>query len=145
MGVLLTADNIRAAAPMAAAAPTVPLVPDDAVQRLVKLIPGEAAALYTAAVAMADARALPPVAFVLALAVLLLSLRREGMVHTPPVKPPVQQYVFRSLAFAAWAFAIRNPLAFAFEVPSWIPAVAIIFIPALGALVIGGDGDAAHT
>jgi hypothetical protein len=118
------------------------LVPDGTRDRLLKLIPGEAAAAYTLACGFStDSTYLPITAFFLSAFVLVLTIRISGKAFVPPIEPEPLQYVVRMAAFVAWAFAIRNPIGPWFTVPAWIPAIAILFIPVVGAFLIGGADE----
>jgi hypothetical protein len=71
----------------------------------------------------------------------VLVIARSGKSHKPPVEPEPMQFVFQLLAFTGWAFSIHSPLSPFFTIPTWIPALAILFIPVLGGLLLG-DKDA---
>src|SRR5262245_518681 len=132
MGVIITIDN----------RPSAETVPDDALARILKLIPGPAAVAYTAAMATLASSVEPsrrfvgPISFVLACLIVVLVIWREGRDHQPPVTPLKRQYAVQLVAFWAWAFTIRNPVEPWWHVPTWIPALAVIFIPIFGALLL---------
>jgi hypothetical protein len=163
MAVILTKKNLEEArvvkarpdsAERAAAGAGVPVVapsgqPDDALTRILKLVPGEAAVAYTSALAVGSevgdktAKYLPGVAFVLCALLVPLVIRRDALRHVPPVKPMAGQYVLQLLAFAAWAFSASNPLAaFDVTVPKWIPGLLVILVPAFGAMLWGESAPA---
>lgn len=48
------------------------------------------------------------------------------------------QYLVRGLVFIAWVFLLSNPLAPGPAVAAWQPAVAILLLPLLGALLFMG-------
>lgn len=128
--------EVRARGPSAAS-----LIPDDAKSKLLKLIPGEAAVLYTTACGFsAESAYLPLTAFILSGLVLILTIRTSGKSHVPPIEPEPLQYIVRMAAFVAWAFAIRNPLEHWTSISVWVPALAVLFIPIIGSFLIGG-GD----
>ena len=133
--------------PAAAAAGT---TPDDTLTRIVKLVPGEVIAGYTALLAVtasvqdSSVKWATPIAMVACTVVVWLSLRRAGRTHEPPVEPQPAQYLFSTLAFWAWAMAIRDPLVgFGYFVPNWIPAFGCVLVPIFGAYVIDGEAPAA--
>lgn len=146
MSVILTSNNIREATRTASSAtqeraepykaevhPTAEVRVDDMIDRILKLIPGEAAAAYTVACSLVKGDAyLPIVAFVLSAIVLILTIRRSAASLIPPVKPEPLQYVLRLAAFFSWAFAIENPIKHWVTIPSWIPMLGILFIPIFG-------------
>ena len=45
------------------------------------------------------------------------------------------QHLVRTLAFIAWAFVLSNPLAPAAPVARWLPALAVVLIPLVGAFM----------
>ena len=160
MAVILTRQNLAASRPQTGArgggdentvagldgtSEGVSAKPDDTVSKILKMVPGEVSAAYTAALALGDGKSdadhLPIVAFVLCLILIPLLLIHDGKKYSPPVAPDPRQYVIQGLAFTAWAFSIRNPLAvWSIVVPVWIPALAMLFIPIFGGLIIG-NGD----
>src|SRR5215467_8549935 len=90
---------------------------DDLLSRVVKLVPGEVAAGYTALLAIVSSagqggtvKYAAPTAILLCSVLLVMLIRRAGQNHQPPVKPHPIQYVVSVAAFLAWAFSIRNPL-----------------------------------
>jgi hypothetical protein len=117
--------------------------PDAPLDRLLKLVPAEVVAGYTALLALAtsidDASAKYANVFAMCAcsALLILAISRAGKMHDPPLAPPLLQYVFSLLAFWAWACSIRDPLqAFGYMLPPWIPAFACVLVPTFGVLVI---------
>lgn len=125
--------------------------PDDSLTRIMKMIPGEATALYTAAVAIdQQSHALPIAAFVGCAVVVVLVIKRSGDQHNPPIEPEPMQYVFQLLAFTAWALAIRSPIAPYVAIPDWVVPLVVLFIPVIGGFILrdpptddarGTDGD----
>lgn len=118
--------------------------PDDTLTALLKLVPGEAAALYTTLVVLpangAAAKFAPVVAFILGAALAAYLPWRDGQRRTPPVRPEPAQYVLQLLAFAAWSLSIRDWLApFGVVVPPWVLGFAVLAIPVVGGLVLGGS------
>jgi hypothetical protein len=118
--------------------------PDDLLSRVVKLVPGEVAAGYTALLAIVSSaghdvtvKYAAPTAILLCSVLLVMLIRRAGQTHEPPVNPHPVQYVVSVAAFLAWAFSIRNPLeGFDRELPSWICGFAIVLIPIFGGLLL---------
>jgi hypothetical protein len=49
------------------------------------------------------------------------------------------EHLLRVLSFIAWAFATTNPLAPEQHVPREIPAIALVAIPVLGAIIVPPD------
>jgi hypothetical protein len=115
--------------------------PDDSIARIVKMLPGEATAAYTAALALVPNEPyVPLVAFALCGAIVVFALQQSGRRHSPPVKPETKQYVFQIAAFAAWAVAIKDPFTLLhFEVPKGVSGLAVLFIPVVGAYLMGSD------
>lgn len=120
---------------------------DDRIDRILKLIPGEAAAAYTVACGLAkDEVYLPIAAFVLSTIVLTMTIRKAAANMIPPVKPEPRQYVLRFAAFVAWAFSIENPIGHWVKIPDWIPMLGVLFIPILGTFFFEDDMSAeAHS
>ena len=112
---------------------------DGLFDRVLKLVPAEVIAGYTALLAIADGistsslKAALPVALLACTLLTVLALRNAGKERTPP---PLQ-YVFSLLGFWAWAMAIRDPLVpFGHTTPVWIPAFACVLIPLFGSYLI---------
>ena len=156
MDVIVTKDNLDQAAakpakdgdfhPETTTKPAASPVDTD-VARVLKMVPGEVAALYTAMLALVASSAsgsgdsttkyAAPIAIVLCCIMIVMWIRRSGERHTPPVTPHPTQYIVTVLAFLAWAFSIRNPLeGFGREVPSWISGFSIIVLPIFGGLFL---------
>jgi hypothetical protein len=121
---------------------------DDALAKILKMVPGEAAVAYTAGIAIgtqagdSTAKFLAPVVFVLCAIMIPFLIARDGARLSPPVKPERTQYLFQLLAFFAWAFSIGNPLAgLGVAVPKWIPSVFAIFLPVFGGLFLNRKVD----
>jgi hypothetical protein len=124
--------------------------PDDTLTRIIKLVPGEVIAGYTALLAVtasvqdSSVKWATPIALVACTLVVGLSLRRAGRSHEPPVEPQPAQYLFSILAFWSWALAIRDPLiGFGYYTPTWIPAFGCVLVPIFGAYVIDGEAPPA--
>jgi len=157
MPVILTDRNLKAAMegqrlrdvgpPDAGPPPKVTVQRDDALARILKMVPGEAAVAYTAALAIdPTSKYLPIAAFVLCAVLVPILVRRDGSKQIPPVSPEVGQYGFQMLAFATWAFSIGNPIAgLGVDIPRWIPALLTIFVPVFGGLLVGRPQPAAPT
>lgn len=112
---------------------------DDLFDRVLKLVPAQVVAGYTALIAIIDTistdslKVAQPVALVACTILTVLALRDAGKTR----EPPHLQYLFSLLAFWAWAFAIRDPLVpFGFATPSWIPAFACVLVPLFGSYLI---------
>ena len=117
--------------------------PDGTFDRLLKLVPSEVVAGYTALLAIAAAATgdaveyAIPVGIVACSILLVLALRRAGQQMKPPQAPPTLQYVFSMAAFWTWAFAIEDPLEpFGYHVPQWITAFGCVLVPLFGSFVI---------
>jgi hypothetical protein len=118
-------------------------IPDDKIKTLLKLIPGEAAALYTVACNLVKGEAyLPLAAFVLSVIVVIWTVRMPASNQVPRVTPEPMQYAVGLAAFAAWAFLIGSPIQAWVTIPGWIPALGVLFIPIFGTFVLGGSKDA---
>jgi hypothetical protein len=131
-----------AAAP---AAPAADLKPDGTLDRLLKLVPGDVIAGYTALLAIGASvdkdvvRYATPVALLACTILVIIGIRNAGASHSPPVAPHPAQYIIAVLAFWAWGITIRDPLAgWNCAIPTWIPAFATVLIPTFGALLLGG-------
>lgn len=112
---------------------------DGLFDRVLKLVPAEVIAGYTALLTIVDTISTSSLKFALPVAVAactaltLLALRNAGKSR----EPPRLQYVFSLLAFWTWAFAIRDPLVpFDRVTPSWIPAFGCVLVPLFGAYLI---------
>jgi hypothetical protein len=126
--------------------------PDDLTTRVLKLVPGEVAAGYTALLAIVSAAgndstikyaALTAIAACSILIVMLI--RQAADTHVPRVKAHPFQFIASLLAFWAWAFSIRNPLeGFGRELPPWISGFAIVLVPLFGALILRDRPSAAR-
>ena len=112
---------------------------DGQYDRILKLVPAEVIAGYTALIAIigtistSSLEVALPVALVACTALTVLALRNASKDRDAP---PLQ-YIFSLLAFWAWAFAIRDPLVpFHHATPPWIPAFACVLIPLFGSYFI---------
>ncbi len=126
-------------------APSASTTPPDRetdLDRILKLIPTEILAFYTAAVPISSQVpwkffpfALFVVGLVLVPVVLLLDSRNTNQ------QAPWGQYVVRTLAFAAWAMAISWPFSAWSNGDdfNWLRSLAVIVVPLIGALVLRGD------
>ena len=108
--------------------------------RVLKLVPAEVIAGYTALLAIANnittasLKLALPIALLACTLLTVLALRSSGKER----KPPPLQYVFSVLGFWAWAMAIRDPLVpFGLATPVWIPAFACVLVPCFGSYLIG--------
>jgi hypothetical protein len=132
------------ATPDARASSAVTIQPDDALTRILKMVPGEAAAAYTMAMKISPgvedktAKYLPVTALLVCACLVPILIYRDARRHVPPVEPMKAQYAIQLLSFAAWAFSISEPLkGFDVNVPMWIPALSVIFLPIFGGLIFG--------
>lgn len=109
--------------------------------RVVRLVPVEVITPYTAALAVAQGAAAHLELVLLAAGVLatVLVLALDARRHR--LRACRTQHVVRVLSFAAWAFAVANPLAPAAPVPVWLPAIAIVAVPLLGSLLFPPTGS----
>lgn len=124
--------------PLGGGPPPAP-IPDGDLERIIKLIPGEVVALYTAAMAFGPSpptRAFALTLFLLGVALVPLILWLDG--RQAGVRARWPQYVVRTLAFAAWAFAISDPLAPTVSIADvrWLPGLAVLALPIIGSRVL---------
>lgn len=122
---------------------------DGTLDRLLKLVPAEVIAGYTALLSITasvdndSVKFAIPSALAACTVLIFLILRRAGKQQSPPVKPVKLQYVFSVLAFWVWALAIRDPLdKFGYATPSWLPAFGCVLVPLFGAYLIDATDDA---
>lgn len=110
--------------------------------RIAGLVPVEVVSIYAAVVGLGvAARALVYVAIAGLLATALtLWLQARATRRTAHRA----QYLVRGLVFIAWVFLLSNPLAPASPIASWQPAVAVLVLPLLGALLFIGPSTAAR-
>jgi hypothetical protein len=123
-----------------------PPIQETDLDRILKLIPTELLAFYTAAVPVTAAvswRYFPFVLFLVGAALVPLILYLDGRSTHQAARWP--QYVVRTLAFVAWANAISWPFApWASEHDvSWVRSLAILLVPLVGALVLRDRSPAA--
>jgi hypothetical protein len=116
-----------------------PPVPETDLDRILKLIPTEVLALYTATAPLADRlrwTSVPLVLFFLGIALVPLALFLDGWAMNVPARWP--QYVVRTLAFIAWAVAISWP--FTPWLPeddlTWVTSLAVLLVPLLGGYLL---------
>ena len=116
----------------AAGQPTPPPIDESLLERLVKLIPADAVALYVPALGFRSLTSWPYYSLAIAiggtlLVPLLLFLdARPAHERVPPL-----QYVVRTLAFISWALVIGEPLGPGVIHPV-IPALVAIILPVIG-------------
>lgn len=109
---------------------------DDSLDIVVKLIPTEVVTLYLTALSfdnVENSRLAGPALLTIGTLLTPLVLFFVGRRSNQSV--PLAQYVVRTLAFVAWAFAIGNPLAPMDPIEPWIPRFAILVIPLLGSFL----------
>lgn len=122
--------------------PPPPPISETDLDRILKMIPTEVLAFYTAAVPIAPQvpwRSFPLVLFLVGLVLVPIVLYLDGQYTGQPARWP--QYVMRTLAFAAWGIAISWPFAAwsSSDNLSWLRSLAVLIVPLVGALVLRGD------
>jgi hypothetical protein len=123
----------------AAAAP--PIKETD-LDRILKMIPTEVLALYTAALPVSPQvpwRAFPFALFLVGLVLVPIVLYLDGQNTGQPAR--WTQYVVRTLAFAAWAIAVSWPFSqwSSGDSLSWLRSLAVLIVPLVGGLVLRAD------
>lgn len=122
----------RSALSPAVAPPPPPPVDETVLERLVKLVPADAVALYVPALGFRSLTSWPSYSLAVAiggtlLVPLLLFLdARSARERVPPL-----QYIVRTLAFVAWALVISDPLGPGVVHPI-VPALVALVLPVLG-------------
>jgi hypothetical protein len=130
----VAADGAGAGAPRAT-------LPDGELAKAIKLIPGEVVAFYVAANAFLQQAdpALRIVAFAIGLVVTPIALyaaaRAEQHASGTLVRPPMLQYVLRTIAFAVWAIAIE-PKAIGVPVDRDVAGLALLAFTLIAPLII---------
>ena len=116
-----------------------PPIRETDLDRLLKLIPTELLAFYTAAVpitAEVSWSHFPLALFLTGVVLVPVILYLDGRSTGEPARWP--QYLVRTLAFVAWANAISWP--FAAYAPAhglrWLRSLAVLLVPLVGALVL---------
>lgn len=122
--------------------PAPPPIRETDLDRILKLIPTEILAFYTAAVPVVPQvpwRLFPFVLFLVGLLLVPLVLFLDGRNTSQPARWP--QYVMRMLAFAAWAVAVSWPFSpwSSSDNLSWLRSLAVLIVPLVGGLVLRGD------
>jgi hypothetical protein len=120
------------AAPAPLAPPARPPITETQLERLVKLIPADVAALYIPAIGFGSlttwryyALAVTIGATVLVPLLLWLDSRAANE------RVPYVQYIVRTLGFVAWAFVISQPLA-PYTISPVAPALIALVLPVIG-------------
>jgi hypothetical protein len=120
---------------------------DGTTQSIAKMVPSGVIAIYTAYLAALDTAKLTwawalPLGIVLSLVFVNQLIYQAGRNRTPAVEPSWFQYAFSSLAFLAWAFSIKDPLA-AFDIvwPKELSVAGLFFLPPIGALLLENFGE----
>jgi hypothetical protein len=137
--------------PGAAAGPTGPTPPpikETDLDRILKLIPTEILAFYTAAVPISPQvpwRYFPFALFLICLALVPVVLYFDGVSTT--VRAQLPQYIVRTLAFAAWAIAISWPFSAWSNGNSldWLRTLAVFLVPLVGSLLIHSSAPTSPT
>jgi hypothetical protein len=124
----------------------VPPVQETDLDRILKLVPTEVLAFYTAAVPITPHvpwTYFPLTLFLTGVALVPLVLFLDGRTMNAPARWP--QYVVRTLAFIAWALAISWPFAPWLPKDSigWVSSLAVLIIPLIGGLVLRDKPPAA--
>lgn len=132
----------RTSVPSIAAVVEPPPIRETDLDRILKLIPTEIIALYTAAVPIAPQvpwRLFPFALFVVCLLLVPVVLFLDGRNTSQPARWP--QYVVRTLAFFAWANAISWPFSpwIVGDDLNWVRSLAVVIVPLIGALLLRGD------
>lgn len=128
----------------ASVAPEPPPIKETDLDRILKLIPTEILAFYTAAVPITPQVPWRYFSFALFLAGLVLVpvvLFLDG--QSTGVKATWPQYIVRMLAFVAWAIAISWPFSAwsTGEDLNWLRTLAVLVVPLSGSLLLrGGNG-----
>jgi hypothetical protein len=116
-----------------------PPVHETDLDHILKLIPTEVLALYTAASPIADqlrAACVPLALFLVGIGLVPLVLFLDGRTVNAPASWP--QYVVRTLTFIAWALAISWPLTpwLAKGDLTWVTSLAVMLVPLVGGYVL---------
>ncbi|MBL8620782.1 MAG: hypothetical protein JNK64_05735 [Myxococcales bacterium] len=101
--------------------------------RVVALVPIEVVSTYAAIAAAAPSARQLWIAVVVGVAATVATLSAYGR-HVRRRAGPAQ-HVVRTLAFVAWTFVLSNPLAPAAPVARWLPGLAVVLIPLVGAFM----------
>jgi hypothetical protein len=131
--------STRARSAVASTEATLPPINETDLDRVLKLIPTEILAFYTAAVPLSAEvrwRGFPFVLFVVGLALVPFVLYVDGRNTNQDAKWP--QYAIRCLAFVAWANAISTPFSLwsgNYNL-SWLRSLAVLVVPLVGGLVL---------
>lgn len=125
---------------------TLPPIQETDLDRILKLVPTELLAFYTAAAPIKDEvpwRYFPFALFLAGTALVPLILYLDGRNTHQTARWP--QYVVRILAFIAWASATSWPFApWASEHEfSWLRSLTVLLVPLVGALVLRDKPPAA--
>jgi hypothetical protein len=116
-----------------------PPIRETDLDRILKLIPTELLAFYTAAIPVISEvawRFFPFVLFIAGIALIPVTLYLDGLSTHQCARWP--QYLVRILCFAAWANAISWPFApwaSAHDV-TWVRALCVLIIPLVGAFAL---------
>jgi hypothetical protein len=118
-----------------------PPIRETDLDRILKLIPTEIIAFYTAAVPITPQvpwRLFPFALFLFGLLLVPLVLYLDGRNTHQHARWP--QYVIRTLAFVAWANAISWPFSPWMDGVSldWLRSLSVLIVPLLGALLLRG-------
>jgi len=119
--------------------PLVPPVQETDLDRILKLIPTEVLALYTAIGPLSTHVTwtyLPLALFLGGVALVPLVLLLDSRAMNVRARWP--QYVVRTLAFVAWALAASRPFApwLSKDDVIWVSAPAVLLVPLVGGLVL---------
>lgn len=130
---------LRSRRPTDAHSSAPPPIGETDLDRILKLIPGELLAFYTAAVpitAEIRSRYFPCTLFIAGVVLVPLILYLDGRATHQAASWP--QYVARTLCFMAWANAILWPFAPWVSKPdlNWLRSLGVLIVPLVGALVL---------
>jgi hypothetical protein len=116
-----------------------PPVRETDLDRILKLVPTDVLAFYTAAVPISPQvpwRLFPLALYAVGLLLVPLVLYLDGCSTSQPARWP--QYVVRTLAFAAWATAISWPFSAwsSGDDFTWLRSLSVLIVPLVGALLL---------
>ncbi len=112
-----------------------PPIDETRLERLAKLIPGDVVSVYVAAIGLGKFTTWPSYTLAVAIGCTVLVPLLLYLDARPTGKVPATQYVVRTLAFVAWAFAISQPLS-PWAVTPIAPALIALLLPVIGERLI---------
>jgi hypothetical protein len=114
--------------------PPQPVLGDSTLERLIKLIPADVAAVYVPALGLGSLTSWPQTQYALVVSIvgtLLVPLLLYLDARAAHERVPLVQYVVRTLCFVVWALLIGKPLG-ADAIPVIVPALTALVLPILG-------------